>query len=71
MGFCSSIDMGHVVKTIFLGLGTNSFDVFTDVGNGLYHFHPKNLTRNLRNSIQVPDNCVPHVDANATRTFDC
>ena len=37
MGFCSSIDIGHVVKTIVLGLGTNSFDVFFDVGNGLYH----------------------------------
>ena len=70
MGF-SSIDIGHVVKTIFLGLGTNAFDVFTDVGNGLYHYHPKNVTRYLGNSTQVPDNCVPHMDVNVTRMFEC
>ena len=72
MGFCNIIDMGHVIKTIFLGLGTNAFDVFTDVGNGLYHYHPKNVTRNLGNSTAVvPDNCVPHVDINAIGMFDC
>ena len=71
MGFCSSIDLGHMVKTIFLGLGTNALDVFTDVGNGLYHYHPKNVTRDLGNSTQVADNCVPHVDINATGLFDC
>ena len=69
MGFFAYI--GHVLKTIFLGLGTNAFDVFTDVGNGLYHYHPKNVTRYLGNSTQLPDNCIPHMDTNATGLFDC
>ena len=43
MGCASSLDIGHVVKTIVLGLGTNSFDVFSDVGNSLYHYHPKTI----------------------------
>ena len=70
MGF-SSIDIGHVVKTTVLGLGTNAFDVFTDLGNGLYHYQLKNVTRYLGNSTQLPDNCVPHLDFNATGLFDC
>ena len=70
MGF-SGIDIGHVVKTIVVGLGTNGLDVVTDVGNGLYHYQPKNVTRYLGNFSQLPDNCVPHMDTNATGLFDC
>ena len=33
LGCGFSIDIGHVVKTILLGLGMN--DVFSNVGNGL------------------------------------
>ena len=69
MGCGSSIDIGHVVKTIVLGLGTNAFDVFSDVGNGLYHYHPKNVTRYLDNTTAVvPDYCL---ESNATGMFDC
>ena len=56
MGCASSLDIGHVVKTIVLGLGTNSFDVFSDVGNGLYHYHPKNVTRYMGNVTMVTEN---------------
>ena len=65
----NSIDIGHVVKTIFLGLCTNAFDVFTDVGNGLYHKNPKNVTRFLNSTRPPPDNCFPHLESNVTRFF--
>ena len=80
MGCTCSVDIIQVVNTIVLGLGPNAFDVFTDVGNGLYHYQPKNVTRYLGNSTVVPDNCVPHhldlnltldLDSNATGMFEC
>ena len=71
MGVACSIDIGHLVKTILLGLGTNTFDVFSDVGNGLYHYNPKNVTRYFGNSTMVPDHCFPHEDHNVTKMFDC
>ena len=71
MGCGSSIDIGHVVKTIVLGLGTNAFDVISDVGNGLYHYFPKNVTRYLGNSTAVPDFCITSLDQNTTGVFDC
>ena len=71
MGCGSSIDIGHVAKTIVLGLGSNGFDVFSDVGNGLYHYYPKNVTRYLGNSTAVPDYCFPSVESNGTGMFDC
>ena len=71
MGCGSSIDIGHVAKTIVLGLGSNGFDVFSDVGNGLYHYYPKNVTRYLGNSTEVPDYCFPNLESNGTGMFDC
>ena len=38
MGGSCGVDIGHWVKTIVLGLGTNTFDVFTDVGTGIHHY---------------------------------
>ena len=71
MDFCCSIVIGHWVKTIGLGLGTTFFDVYTDVGTGLYHYFPKNVTRYLDNSTVVPDYCSPSHQVNATGVFDC
>ena len=86
MGCVSSLDIGHVVKTIVLGLGTNTVDVFSDVRSGLLHYYPKNVTRYLGNytmvndnitemmldlDMSVPDNCFPHDDFNVTGMFDC
>ena len=62
--------IAHWVKTLVLGLGSNAFDVFSDIGTGLYHYYPKNVTRFLGNS-SVPDNCFPYFDFNDTRMFDC
>ena len=60
-----------MVKTIVLGLGTNVCDVISDVGNGLYHYYPKNVTRYLGNSTAVPDYCCPNLEGNGTRMFVC
>lgn len=51
--------IGHVVKTIILGMGFNLFDVYTDIGSGLYLSQPKNVTRLfLANDTAVPDYCI-------------
>ena len=54
---CSGLPIGHWVKTIVLGLGSNFFDVYSDVGSGLYHHHPKNVTRTFLANDTVPNNC--------------
>ena len=49
--------LGHWVKTIVLGLCSNFFDVYSDVGSGLYHHQPKNVTRTFLANDTVPNNC--------------
>ena len=51
-------DIGHVVKTIVLGMATNLFDVYSDVGSGLHHKNPKNVTRLFMANDTVPEVCV-------------
>ena len=46
--------IGHVVKTIILGMASNLFDVYSDVGSGLYHQQPKNVTRLFPANDTVP-----------------
>ena len=65
------MNIGHWIKTIVLGLASNGFDVFTDVGTGLHHYHPKNVTRFFGNFTAIADNCVPHPDVNVTGKFEC
>merc|ERR1719458_2506239 len=50
--------IGHVVKTIFLGMAFNLFDVYSDVGSGLYHQQPKNVTRLFLANDTVPNYCI-------------
>ena len=51
--------IGHVVKTIILGLGFFLFDVFTDIGTGVHHYQAKNVTRLfLATDTAVPDYCI-------------
>ena len=68
-----SIDIGHAVKTIVLRLGSNIFDVSSDVRNGLYHYYPKNVTRYLGNgSGRLPANCTLSPEHNASEMmFTC
>ena len=56
MGCVCSLDIGHVVKTILFGLGSATFDVLSDVDVGLYHYHPKNVTRYMGNVTMVTEN---------------
>ena len=63
-------DIGHLVKTI-VGLVTSSWDVYSDVDVGLYHYYPKNVTRYLENSTVIPDNCVSRFDSTSTGLFEC
>ena len=68
-----SIDIGHALKTILLRLGSNIFDVSSDVWNGLYHYYPKNVTRYLGNgSGRLPANCTLSPEHNASEMmFTC
>ena len=66
---CSSLPIGHLVKTIVLGLGSNFFDVYSDVGSGLYHQQPKNVTRTFLANDTVPNNCVAAL-TNSTAEVD-
>ena len=68
-----NIDIGHAVKTIVLRLGSNIFDVSSDVQNGLYHYYPKNVTRFLGNgSGGLTANCTLSPEHNASEMmFTC
>ena len=55
---CYGIAIGHWAKTIILGLGSNTFDVYSDVGSGIYHMQAKNVTRTFLGNETVPDNCI-------------
>ena len=66
----AGIDIGHLVKTI-VSLAASTWDMYSDVSLGLYHCHPKNVTRYLENSTVIPDNCVPCPESNSTRMFEC
>jgi hypothetical protein len=50
--------IGHVVKTIVLGMAFNLFDVYSDVGSGLSHYQPKNVTRLFLANDTVPNYCI-------------
>ena len=60
---------GHVAKTILLGMAINLLDVSTDVGSGLSHQQPKNVTRTFMENDTVPDNCI--VLPEELQRFDC
>jgi len=50
--------IGHVVKTVIVGLGFFLFDVFSDIGSGIYLYQTKNVTRQFpANDSTVPDHC--------------
>ena len=61
MGCSCSVDIGHVADVIVLRLGSMVFDVVSDVGNGIYQYNPKNVTRHmpLFGNFTSPENCVP------------
>ena len=61
--------IGHLLKTLTLGLGSNIFDVYSDVGTGLRHLEVKYVTRTIQilpNST-IPENCFP-LDKNSSLT---
>ena len=60
--------VGHVVKTIILGIASNFFDVYSDVGSGIYHQQPKNVSRTFLANDAVPNNC--NAMNNSTREVD-
>ena len=66
---CYGIAIGHWAKTIILGLGSNTFDVYSDVGSGIYHMQAKNVTRTFLENDTVPDNCT--VLPEELQRFDC
>ena len=55
---CFGLAIGHWAKTIILGLGSNTFDVYSDVGSGIYHMQAKNVTRAFMENDTVPENCI-------------
>ena len=54
---CFGIAIGHWAKTIILGLGSNTFDVYSDLGSGIYHLEAKNVTRTFSANETVPESC--------------
>ena len=73
MGCACSVDLGHAAKVIVLRLGSMVFDVISDVGNGVYQYNPKTVTRNLTlfGNFTAPENCVPDDDNNTSGMFNC
>ena len=73
MGCACSVDLGHAAKVIVLRLGSMVFDVISDVGNGVYQYNPKTVTRNLTlfGNFTAPENCVPDNDNNTSGMFNC
>jgi len=61
---CYGIAIGHWAKTIILGLGSNTFDVYSDLGSGIYHLEAKNVTRTFSANETVPESCFPLPDNN-------
>ena len=51
------IAIGHWAKTIILGLGSNTFDVYSDLGSGIYHQQSKNVTRTFLVNETVQESC--------------
>ena len=70
---CSGFPIGHWVKTIVFGLGSNFFDVYSDVGSGIYHQQPKNVTRTFLSNDTVPNNCfgLTNSTTEADQTYVC
>ena len=54
---CYGIAIGHWAMTIILGLGSNTFDVYSDMGSGIYHLEAKNVTRTFSANETVPGTC--------------
>ena len=59
---------GEWMKTLFLGLGTNVFDVYSDVGTGIYYTETKTVIRGIEVNSTVPENCVAHAN---TSSMEC
>ena len=66
----AGIDIGHLVKTI-VSLAASTWDMYSDVNLGLYHYYPKNVTRYMENSTVTSENCVSRFDSNSTGLFEC
>ena len=54
-------------------MASNLFDVFSDVGSGLYHRQPKNVTRLFLTNDTVPENCValPNTTGEKEEYYEC
>ena len=50
--------LSHFLKTVILGMVPNVFDVYSDIGVGIEHGRPKNVTRVFTANDTVPDNCI-------------
>merc|ERR1719458_1152926 len=65
--------IGHVVKTIFLGMAFNLFDVYSDVGSGVSHQQLKNVTRLFLANDTVPNYCIalPSTTTGEGQQYEC
>ena len=70
---CYRIAIGHWAKTIILGLGSNTFDVYSDLGSGIYHLQAKNVTRTYSANETVPESCfiLPNNNTGAVEQYEC
>ena len=69
---CFGIAIGHWAKTIILGLGSNTFDVYSDLGSGIYHLEAKNVTRTFSVNETLPESCFLLPNNNNTgEQYEC
>ena len=68
---CYGIAIGHWAKTIILSLGSNTFDVYSDLGSGIYHLQAKNVTRTFSANETVPESCFLPPSNSTGEQYDC
>jgi len=64
-------DPGHLIKTLVLGLGSNGFDVYSDIGTGLSHLQMKNVSRKFATNGTIPDNCFNFNETTFSTSTSC
>lgn len=62
---------GHLAKTLVLGLGSNGFDVYSDIGTGLSHLQMKNVNRTFQINETIPDNCFNFNETTFSNVTSC
>ena len=65
--------IGHWAKTIILGLGSNTFDVYSDLGSGIFHLQAKNVTRTFWVNETLPESCflLPNNSSSIGEQYEC